>query len=305
MTEMLTTFSKGKGMIFVGGSPRSGTTLMQRILGSHSSVYAGPEFDFVPTHILPLRKSMIDAVQSGRISPIVDEEVLDRAFQSMMGTIFEEKLKATQKSVFCEKTPANALVLSELEQLLPEARFIMMIRDPRKIVNSMRSVRDKFLAKGKRPPRFVRSVAGSVQEVNRYHAAALLAAQASSKIMIVHYEDIIQNPQLVVEAVCKHVGLAFEPGMVEIEKTEFVSPTNNSGEFYTDAQLKGPIGGSQRVTQNNLLSDREERLVELYTQSWPELDRYQMSLDTPGVADRLAWEQSRIARHGVFLPRNH
>ena len=33
--------------IFVGGSPRSGTTLVQRILASHPNIFGRPEFDFL------------------------------------------------------------------------------------------------------------------------------------------------------------------------------------------------------------------------------------------------------------------
>jgi hypothetical protein len=36
-------------LVFVGGSPRSGTTLVQRVLNHHPKVYGGPEFDFIPS----------------------------------------------------------------------------------------------------------------------------------------------------------------------------------------------------------------------------------------------------------------
>ena len=36
-------------LVFVGGSPRSGTTLVQGVLNHHLKVYGGPEFDFIPS----------------------------------------------------------------------------------------------------------------------------------------------------------------------------------------------------------------------------------------------------------------
>ncbi|MEO1139914.1 MAG: sulfotransferase, partial [Pseudomonadota bacterium] len=54
----------GRGMIFVGGPPRSGTTLLQRIMGAHQDVFAGPEFDFIPTHVFELRKKMLRSIRT-------------------------------------------------------------------------------------------------------------------------------------------------------------------------------------------------------------------------------------------------
>jgi hypothetical protein len=62
--------------IFVGGAPRSGTTLVQRILGAHSLVYAGPEFDLVP-EIIRLRNQFIQKIIAGRISAYMDENYVN------------------------------------------------------------------------------------------------------------------------------------------------------------------------------------------------------------------------------------
>jgi hypothetical protein len=34
--------------VFIGGAPRSGTTMIQNILANHSGIHAGPEFDWTP-----------------------------------------------------------------------------------------------------------------------------------------------------------------------------------------------------------------------------------------------------------------
>ncbi|MGB0109821.1 MAG: sulfotransferase, partial [Terriglobales bacterium] len=62
-------------LIFVGGSPRSGTTLVQRVLDCHPEIYGGPEFDFVPP-IVDLFQEMRRSIRSGRIDAILDEKAL-------------------------------------------------------------------------------------------------------------------------------------------------------------------------------------------------------------------------------------
>jgi omega-hydroxy-beta-dihydromenaquinone-9 sulfotransferase len=55
----------------------------------------------------------------------------------MVDTLFSRPMAAAGKQVWCEKTPHNVLYLSQLEELLPEAIFIHIKRDPRGVVWSL------------------------------------------------------------------------------------------------------------------------------------------------------------------------
>ena len=300
---MASTLNNGQGIIFVGGAPRSGTTLMQRIMGAHSNVYAGPEFDFIPTHILKLRSVMLDSIKSGRIDSIIDERGLDAAFQTFICSMFEARLKQAQKSFFCEKTPANALAFPELEKILPDARHVMMLRDPRDIVNSMQAVREKFIAKGERPPRFVRSVAASVQEINRFYDAGLTAAERSDKILLVYYEDLVSNPSQEVRKVCDHVGLPYEPEMLNIEQKTFALPASGGENWYSQADLQQPIGAAGVVTKKKSLSRMDLSLVERFMIQKPALLRYKMKQGAPNLREIILWRASLARKACIFCPR--
>lgn len=301
---MALTLANGNGVVFIGGAPRSGTTLMQRIMGCHSEVFAGPEFDFAPTHITRLRDDMRRSIQSGRISKIVDEETLDKAFQSFLCSMFSERLKRNQKSVFCEKTPANALAFEQIGKILPEARFMMMVRDPRDIVNSMKSVRDRFVASGKRPPRFVRSVAASVEEINRFYEAGLAAAKNDSRVLPVYYEDLVEEPEQEVRRICDHVGLAFQQQMVELDSKSYQAPrAETNSAWYSKAQLEQPIQKGGVVAGKFLLTKREVTLVERFMIDNPTLSRYGLRPGSPSLYERLSWALSLCGKAGVFLPR--
>ena len=87
---------KGKGLIFIGGAPRSGTTLVQRIVNAHPEVYGGPEFDLVP-EIIKLKKIFDKKIQSGRINAFLDLEDADIVFSELIKNLLFIKKK---KSVF-------------------------------------------------------------------------------------------------------------------------------------------------------------------------------------------------------------
>src|SRR5205085_1802349 len=57
----------GERLLFVGGPPRSGTTLVQKVLSAHPDVAGAGEFDFVP-RIVDLRNELRASVRSGRIA---------------------------------------------------------------------------------------------------------------------------------------------------------------------------------------------------------------------------------------------
>src|SRR5262249_23741588 len=101
-------------LVFAGGSPRSGTTLVQRILDCHPEIYGGPEFDFVP-EAMDLFGRMQGSVQSGRIDALVDEDVLVHAFRGLLVSLFLPKLQAEGACFLSEKTPSNVLAFAILE----------------------------------------------------------------------------------------------------------------------------------------------------------------------------------------------
>ncbi|WP_341861712.1 sulfotransferase [Gymnodinialimonas sp. 57CJ19] len=289
----------GRGLIFVGGAPRSGTTLMQRVLSTHDDVFAGPEFDFIPS-IVGLRNGMLRSIQSGRINALVDEETLDKAVRTFICTMFEERLTKSGKSFFCEKTPRNATVVPELEKIFPDARHIIMVRDPRDIVNSMRTVREKFLSKGEKPPRFTRSIAASVQIINEYYRPSLIAAEKSDKILLVYYEDFVNNPEREIRRVCDHTGLTYQSDMLNIENIVLAGAGVGGEHFYTPESLRQPIQASGVVSTKFLLSAEDVALVERFTVEIAALDRYDLQPQSPTLLEKLKWYASVLRKRMPF-----
>ena len=135
------------GLIFIGGSPRSGTTLIQNMLDSHPLVLGGPEFLHLPD-IIELRRKLHSSISRGWIDIFCSREDVDTHLIEAINKLFLSLSKKYHCEIYSEKTPENILVFFELMELFPEAHFIQVIRDPRAILSSMQQVKQRAIAKG-------------------------------------------------------------------------------------------------------------------------------------------------------------
>ncbi|MFT3896434.1 MAG: sulfotransferase [Thermomonas sp.] len=117
----------GPTPIFIVGMPRSGTTLLERVLGSHSQVTSAGELSDMP------RQLRWAADRHGH--PIVDRELLD----AIPGIDFElvgrrylqqSQWRANGRPFYIDKLPPNFMLIGCIRRALPHARVVHMARDP-------------------------------------------------------------------------------------------------------------------------------------------------------------------------------
>jgi len=284
-------------LIFVGGAPRSGTTLVQRLIGGHSTVYSGPEFDFMP-RIADLRDDMQRAVRRGRISAIVDASTLDDALSGMVQNIFGAKAALGGHTVFSEKTPSNLLAFETLLKLFPDARFVFVIRDPRDIVASMKEVMRRCRAEGKLAPAFVRSAQASSSEIERYWSVGFRALENNpDRVLPVHYEDIVTDPGNTARSLCSFLGLAFEPGMIRIEEKAFevTEDVESRIEWYRDDEVTRPIERPEKEKFRNALTPSELGIVAATIADRPMTRRYRFTDEPITVGSRWILTKAAMA----------
>jgi Tfp pilus assembly protein PilF len=111
--------------IFVTGMPRSGTTLVEQIIASHSRVSGGGEL--ADSSVSAMR---LLPVQGGRLRPATaipgaDFVQLGQDYAAMMRAKFPETPQITDKSI------QTYLTLGLMKLALPQSRFIVVRRDPR------------------------------------------------------------------------------------------------------------------------------------------------------------------------------
>lgn len=113
-----------RGPVFILGLPRSGTTLVERILSSHSAVDSLGEvndFAFSLMHVIGERAGKTELVQRAtRIDPVVLGERYWRGLQGY----------GRAGPLLIDKTPLNYLYLGLIRMALPAARVIHVRRSP-------------------------------------------------------------------------------------------------------------------------------------------------------------------------------
>ena len=138
--------------VFIVGCPRSGTTLLQRILDAHPQLAIIHETHWIPKfYHKAARRSPEALVRPGLIRQLLKRPKLAHlglareewqarlesgkavSFADFVGGIFDRFGQARGKPLVGDKTPAYARSMDLLHEIWPQARFIHLIRDGRDV----------------------------------------------------------------------------------------------------------------------------------------------------------------------------
>ncbi|XP_063700470.1 protein-tyrosine sulfotransferase [Culicoides brevitarsis] len=129
-------FSREMPLIFIGGVPRSGTTLMRAMLDAHPDVRCGQETRVIP-RILQLRSHwMKSEKESLRLKEAgISPEVLNEAIAQFSLEIIVKHGEPAPR--LCNKDPLTLKMGTYVMELFPNAKFLFMVRDGRGTVHSI------------------------------------------------------------------------------------------------------------------------------------------------------------------------
>ena len=210
-------------LVFVIGPPRSGSTLLMRMLSAHSQIYSRPEPHlFGPLAHLgyydTVEKAPFDQVQAADAIralvadlPRAEEDYLD-ACRAYVDVLYGRLLaaKGSGKRYFLDKTPANALVLPFISKLFPAARYVVLTRHPAAVFSSYAN---SFFD-------------GDYEAAHRFNpileryvpAMARFLREGRVPLVQVGYEQLVSDPEAQMQRVCSFLDVGFEPDMIDYGK---------------------------------------------------------------------------------------
>ena len=209
----------GENLVFLVSLPRSGSTLLQRVLANHPDVHttAEPWIMLHPLYALK-RKGIETEYESDLARRALDDflatmpggdETYIEALRAMASVLYGKALQSSGKSVFLDKTPRYFYILPELVRVFPKARFVLLSRNPAAVLSSiLRTWLGDDLQALQQHQHYVDLVRGP----------ALLSegmGVLGDAAINVHYEDLVNNPAATVRRICSHVGIAFQPAMLD------------------------------------------------------------------------------------------
>ncbi len=211
-------------MPIIVGSPRSGTTLLRFMLDAHSELAIPPETGF-----LTLIENLTDRGDKGRekffeqlvnYSSWPDFEIPQETFWDTLTNITPFNISEGYRAFYRlyaarlgkprwgDKTPIYCCYLNSIRRVLPEARFIHIIRDGR---DAALSLRQMWFSPGWE----IETQALSWRDCV---LAARRAGVGRHDYMEVRYEELVLNTRETVKRVCAHVGLTYEEAMLSYYK---------------------------------------------------------------------------------------
>jgi hypothetical protein len=206
--------SKGSRFIFVGGAPRSGTTLMQNMLDSHPNILGGPEFIHIPD-IVHLRNKLHHSIAIEWIDHFCSYDDVDRYICSLIESFLLPLADKYGNKFLSEKTPGNVLVFSELISLFPDSHFIHVVRDPRAVVASLLQVGMRAKKKGIETAAFTGSLEAAIDYSRKCMMAGFTASKiAPEKVLTVVYERLVLNPESETKNICTFLGVDWSSQMI-------------------------------------------------------------------------------------------
>ncbi len=209
MPESVPVALRDKKPILIVGMMRSGTSLVEQILASHSEVYGAGELDVLDKLV---RKHFLNVSGSNpaQASRMITSEYLD-----------ELNLLGDRRSYVTDKMPLNCLLLGFLLLAQPDIRIIHMNRDPVAVCWS--NFRNYFPAQGLG---FTHNLVDLAEFYEMYEdLMQFWRERFPGRIYDLDYEVLTENQEEETRKLLEYCGLKWEDGCLAFEKTKRVVNT--------------------------------------------------------------------------------
>lgn len=281
--------------IILIGPPRSGTTLLQVLISSHSNIVTCPE-----THMYSyvLKEAGIrpgDNLERKEVSRIFnylskkpklrfDENYTEFIFKKysdgikihdLIGEIVKyfNKDKSEHARRWLEKTPLHALHISDIFESIPNARIVAITRDPRDVSSSKilkRRFRNRYDLKKYRYKIAMRW--NKVMQNIEKH-------QNDERLLLIKYEDLINDTEKTLDQVMRHLGESLEVVQLRMDSLDGSNVILDYESNHKQMVKEKKIVTSRIGRWRNMLDSNEVGFIEYVCRDMMEKYSYKRSIN--------------------------
>lgn len=226
--------------IFIFCMARSGSTLLQRVLMSHSKISSMAE----PHFLLPLaytlkKEGVLAEYCHSNVAKAVEDiinnlpnkenEYLKYLRELSLGIY--TSLSAKESLYFVDKTPSYHWIIPEIERIFPDAKFIFLFRNP---IQSISSVLETWGSN-----RFYRMQMFYLKAFEAFKKLSEGYFSMKSKSFRINYENFIANPENIIKELSDYLEIEYEDNML-----------SNFSHQETKGRLGDPTGIKKYTTIN-------------------------------------------------------
>jgi tetratricopeptide (TPR) repeat protein len=214
--------------VFIMGMPRSGTTLVEQIIASHSEVAGGDEYT-------ALSNAIMRAQRQSHFAGSIDQwlRTRDSSDWARVGSHYEHNMRFIRgdKKVFTDKNLFNHRAIGIIKASLPNARIIVVDRNPMDV--GFGCFRQLFGGDGAKFSYRFDELAAFLVSYNSL--IDYWESVTEDLILRVKYEELVADPKRLIEKILDFCGLGLEESCFDFHKTERTVKTLSA------SQVRQPI----------------------------------------------------------------
>jgi tetratricopeptide (TPR) repeat protein len=240
----------GKKPLFVVGLPRTGTTLTERILASHSKVNTLGETEFL--QMVLRRGSAVESVE--KMNPDIIRAAAELPPSEVAAAYLEAvRYRLHEAPLFIDKLPFNVLYLGFIAKAWPDQPIVLLRRNPM----------DACFSMYKQVFTWAYKYSYDLDNLGRYYIAYERLCRhwqtlLGDRLVEIRYEDLVSDQEAQTRRLLDRLGLPFERACLEFEKNAAPSATASSVQVRQKMHT-GSIGRWRQFEQQ--LAPLAERLV--------------------------------------------
>lgn len=206
--------------IFIVGQPRTGTTVLERILGNHSQVGSAGELNDFHLQLCWQADMLVEHVDPVLLRASVDLDfgAIGRGYRQRTGW------RAQGRRFLIDKMPSNFWYAGLVHKALPDARIVCLVRDP--LDTCLSNLKELFA--GNAYPYSYDPLEAAAHHLHFRQLLQYWDEVLPGVVLTVRYEDMVRDPQTVARRVMEHCGLPFEPECVDLLRNQTPSATASS-----------------------------------------------------------------------------